>query len=153
MAMTKEDLDAFIATLPGMPVDKKMKLFLRLRETKAAHTSAYNEEQAQFKKIMETCENLLLGDADKQQVTGFKTEVGTSYIAEEMKVGIADTNVFTSFLATLPPEADPFGFFEQRVSSNRVKDYIKLNGSPPPGLNIFRERVMRVRKVGDKGDK
>lgn len=150
MAMTKDQLDAFIATIPAMAADKKMKLFVRLRETKAAHTSTYNEEQAQFKLIMETCENLLLGDADKQGVTGFKTEVGTSFIQEEVKVSIADHAVFTNFLDELPPDADRYGFFESRVSSNRVKDYIKLHGVAPPGLNIFRERVMRVRKASDK---
>jgi hypothetical protein len=153
MAMSKEELDAFITTLPGLTTEKKMKLFVRLRETKSAHTSAYNEEQAQFKLIMETCENLLLGDADRQNVTGFKTDAGTSYIQEEVKVGIADSAVFTSFLDALPPDADRYGFFEARVSSNRVKEYIKLHGTPPPGLNIFRERVMRVRKAADKGDK
>jgi hypothetical protein len=150
MAMEQEALDQFIASVALMPVEKKMKLYVKIREAKAAATKAYDQEQAQFKKIMETCENLMLGDADKQGVTGFKTEVGTSFIQEEVKIGIADHSAFTSFLDSLPPEVDRYGFFEARVSSNRVKDYIKATGAQPPGLNVFRERVMRIRKASDK---
>lgn len=151
MAMPKEQIDAFLATIPTMPAEKLLKLFLRTREASAAATRDYEEDKAQFRAIMDACENMMLAAADKQGVTGFKTDLGTTFTAETVKIGIADHGAFTGWLDSLPPDADKFGFFEQRVSSRRIEEYMKANGgAAPPGLNIFRERVMRVRKATEK---
>lgn len=151
MAMEKEKLDAFIATIATMPTEKQIKLFLKMREASAAATRAYEEEKAQYRAVMDACENHMLAAADTQGVTGFKTELGTTYTAETAKITVADSAAFTAFLDALPPDADRYGFFETRVSSRRIEDYMKANnGVAPPGLNIFRERVMRVRKASEK---
>lgn len=150
MDMSDDDFKAFLAAIATMPVEKKMKLFIKTREASAAATRVYEEQKAKFKTIQETCENHMLADADKMGTTGFKTDFGTSFIAETAKITIADHGAFTQFLDALPPEADRYGFFEQRVSSRRIEDYVKVAGTNPPGLNVFRERVMRVRKAGDK---
>lgn len=151
MPMPKEELDAFCRTIGEMPVEKQVKLFIKMREVKAAGTRAYDAEQAQFKQIMETCENFMLSQADKLGTTGFKTDLGTTFVAETAKITIADHVAFSAFLDALPLDADRYGFFEQRVSSRRIEDYVKANdGVPPPGLNVFRERVMRVRKANEK---
>lgn len=151
MAMPKEQLDAFIASIQSMPVEKMVKLFIKVREASAASTRIYEAEKAQFKAIMDACENHMLAAADTQGVTGFKTEVGTTFAAETAKITIADHTAFSAFLDSLPPGGDRYGFFEQRVSSRRVEEYMKQSGgTAPAGLNIFRERVMRVRKAGEK---
>lgn len=150
MSTPEEAFKAFLASIGTMPVDKKMKLYIKAREASAAATRAYEEQKAQFKSIMDTAQNFMLADADRQGTTGFKTDAGTSFVAETAKITVADSGAFTTFLDALPPDADRYGFFEQRVSSRRVEDFIKATGTPPPGLNIFRERVMRVRKTGDK---
>jgi hypothetical protein len=151
MAMDKEALDAFVATIGTMPTEKQLKLFLKIREASAAATRVYEEEKAQFKAIMDACQNHMLATADSQGTTGFKTELGTTYTAETVKITVADSTAFTAFLDGLPPDADRYGFFETRISSRRIEDYMKANGgTPPPGLNLFRERVMRVRKASEK---
>lgn len=150
MAMEKEALDAFIASIPAMSTEKQVKLFIRTREAKAMATKLYDAEQAQFKAIMGTCENLMLATADAQGTTGFKTDLGTTYTAESQRASVADHAAFHAFLDALPPEADRYGFFETRLSQTRIAEYTETTGSPPPGLNIFRERNMRVRKVSEK---
>jgi hypothetical protein len=151
MAMEKEALDAFIATIKDMPVEKQVKLSLKIREARAAATREYDAQDAQFKAILDACQNHMLAAADTQGVSGFKTELGTTYAAETVKITVADSAAFTAFLDALPPGADRYGFFETRVSSRRIEDYMKANnGVAPPGLNIFRERVMRVRKASEK---
>lgn len=146
-----KDLDTFLATIPAMTVEKKVKLYVKTREAKAALMRQMEAAEAEFKAIMQACEMNLLADADKAGVTGFKTEYGTTYTGETTKISIADDTAFEGFLDALPPGANRYGFFERRVSSRQVEEYMKLaEGTPPPGLNIFRERVMRIRKAADK---
>jgi hypothetical protein len=140
-------LKGFLATIPSMPVEKRVKLYIKTRAAKSAAQKEFDETKAQFEKIMELCENTMLKDADGQGVTGFTTPWGTTYAAETMKISIADDNAFYSFVKG---EGD-LDFFERRVSSTHVQQYMEQHdGNLPPGLNIFRERVMRVRKAGDK---
>lgn len=148
--MTPEQVKEFIATIPGMPVEKKVKLYLKMREAKAAETRLHEQKEAQFKQIMAAIENYLLADADKAGVKGFTTDFGTTYEAESVKISIADDTVFETFLRE---QDNPFLFFERRVSSTQVNNFMKLHeGAAPPGLNIFRERVMRVRKSSEKSE-
>jgi hypothetical protein len=159
--MNKEELDAFLAFIPGLSVDKMVKLFVKTRAAKAAASKIFDAADAEFKLILETCENHMLSAADKAGVTGFTTPFGTTYTAETSKISIADDTAFFDFVRA----TGDLDFFERRVSSTHVANYLKLKEAeaeqlgtdearaaviPPPGLNIFRERVMRVRKATEK---
>jgi hypothetical protein len=148
--MSKMDdamLKAFLLTIPSMPVEKRVKLFIKTRAAKSAAQKDFDEQEAQFKLIMQMCENTMLKDADAQGITGFTTPWGTTYAAETMKISIADDSQFYGFVLA----QNDLDFFERRVSSTHVQQYMEQHGgTTPPGLNIFRERVMRVRKAPDK---
>lgn len=146
-ALPKEQLDAFLQNIPGMNSDKLVKLFIKSREARAALTRAYDAEKAQMDQIMQMCENFMLKAADASGVKGFTTDYGTTYTAEKVNLSIADDAAFYGFVLA----QQDLDFFERRVSSRHVEEYMKTaGGNAPPGLNIFRERVMRVRKAGDK---
>lgn len=146
--MPVDELEAIKAKAAGMPVDKKMRLYLRLRDGKQAITKHLERVESQYKDLMETLENQMLADADKAQVTGFTVaDVGTSYTATVDKYSIADDAAFLKFIL----EQGDVGYLERRVSSTYVKEYMEQNnGALPPGLNKFSERVMRIRKAGAK---
>lgn len=145
--MGKEALAAFIAKVPTMKVEQKMQLYLKLRTAKSAVKKHAEAVDAEYKQVMEAIENHMLADADKATVTGFTIAgVGTSYTAETKKISIASDDDFHQFVLA---QAD-LTFFEQRVGVKRVDAYIKEHKVNPPGLNIFRERVMRIRKAGEK---
>lgn len=148
--MPEEELKKLLAHVATLGVEDQMKLYLKLRTGKAAIKRHLDAVEGQYKLVMETIENHMLATADKQTVTGFKVDgVGTSYVAEEQKISIADDGAFFPYV--ISKGVDGLGFFERRVSSNFLKEHMKLNGgTPPPGLNIFRERVMRIRKAGEK---
>lgn len=148
--MSKMDdamLKAFLATIPTMSVEKRVKLFIKTRAAKSAAQKEFDEQEEQFKQIMQACEGSMLRDADAQGVTGFSTPWGTTYAAETAKYSVADENAFYTFVRT----SGDLDFFERRVSSTHVQQWMEQNGGNlPPGLNSFRERVMRVRKASDK---
>lgn len=145
--MDEKVLEAFLLTIPALPVEKRVKLYIKTRAAKSAAQKEFDEQEAQFKKIMELCENSMLKDADGQGVTGFTTPWGTTYAAETMKLSIADDNAFYSFVK----QQGDLDFFERRVSSTHVQKYMEQSGGVlPPGLSAFRERVMRVRKASEK---
>ena len=137
-------LSALLAKIPAMDANKLVKLYLRTRESKSAAAAAFKTQESQFNAIMDACETALMAAADKAGVEGFKTELGTTYMGQEVKISIADDTAFKAFLET---QDDKYGFFERRVSSTRVNEYLKAhNDEYPPGLNIFRTRVVRIRK-------
>lgn len=145
--MDPESIKTFLVTLPRMPVDKKVKLYIQLREAKAKAKKASDATDEQYKLIMSTLENHLLADADAQHVTGFKTEHGTTYTGEVATMTIADHAAFWEFMK----QENDQEFLQQRVGVKRVETWTKEHeGRVPPGINVFRERVMRVRKSGEK---
>lgn len=153
--MDQKVVDDFIAKIPHMTVEKKVAFYLKAREAKSAAKRKFDAEDAQYKLLMDTVENFLLRDADDSKVDGFTLKgLGTVYTTETVKISIADDTAFETFLNSLPPEENKFLFFERRISSTHVAAYMKTHdGTAPAGLNLFRERVARVRKANEKGDK
>lgn len=141
------EIQAFLDLIPTLHIDKLVKLFIKTRDAKADSNREAERKEAEYKLIMETCQNQMLKLAQAQGVTGFKTPFGTTFTAVDTKISIADDSAFFSFVKA---EGD-LDFFERRVSSRHVEDYMKHHeGAAPPGLNIFRENVMRVRKAQEK---
>lgn len=144
--MAQDELDALVAKAATMPVDKKMKMYIRLREGKSALVKHLDAVKAQYDDLMDALENQMLAEADRNKVTGFTVEgVGTSYTATVDKFSIADDAAFLKFVL----ESGDISALERRVSSTFVKEFMTNNdGAIPPGLNKFSERVMRIRKAG-----
>lgn len=137
-------LARILAKIPTFTVEKQMKLFLQTRAAKTAATRAHDAQDAKYKLLMDACENSMLAESQRQGVKGFKTDVGTSYTSETLKVSVADADAFYNFVRS----TGDLDFFERRVSSKHVEDYMKANeGASPPGLSLFRELAMRVRKA------
>jgi hypothetical protein len=135
---------------PAAPeTDKLVRIFIKMRQARAELSRTYTEQDEALKANMKQVEIELLRRAQEQGVEGFKTKDGTTYISEDVHASIADDNVFFDFLETVE---DPYLFYEQRPSLKRIKEFQADNdGTPPPGIRLFRENRMRVRKNG-KGE-
>lgn len=146
----KERLDKYLASLATKEPGELMTIYLQMRTAKAAVNKHAEAAEAEFKEVMQAIENRLLQKADAASVTGFKFKgIGTSYTATETKVSIADDNAFYDFVAA--QGRDGLEFFERRVVMKAVDAWMENNGGvTPPGLNLFRNRTMRVRKDSEK---
>ena len=134
----------FIASIPGLPVDKLVKRFVGMREGRAANTKQYEEVDKEFKELMKAIEVELLSRAQLEGVDGFKTEFGTTYKDVAMSASFADEDTFYNFVR----KTGDLEFFERRLKIAHLKEYMeKHEGQLPPGINVFREYTMRVRKT------
>lgn len=146
--MSQDDLQAALERMKALPIETKVARYIQLRDAKAKHKREFEARAAEFDFLMQGIQNYLLAEADAKGVTGFKCDgVGTTYTAENQRFSIADDAAFRGFVL----ETADLDFFERRVGSKHVQEWMKENrGILPPGLNVFREREMRVRKAGEK---
>lgn len=140
-----DNLMAVLEAVKTMPVEKLVKLTVKTREAKSQASKVWEAQEAEFNAIMDACENQMLKMAQETGVEGFKTPYGTTFTATEVKISIADHEAFHNFVR----EQNDMGFFQARVSVKHVEEFMKNNEleTPPPGLSLFREKRMRVRKA------
>lgn len=140
---TVDGLNRITSTAKSATVEQRVARYVRLRDSRAMANKDADLLDRAYKQAMEAIEGALLADAQAQSVTGFQTEAGTAYIDERMLTTIADDLAFFSFVK----EQGDLDFFERRVKSAHVKEWMAANnGMLPPGLNIFRELTMKVRR-------
>jgi hypothetical protein len=129
---------------PGQPVDKRVAKYVKLRDARAANTKLYEVVDKAYKECLAAIESSLLADANTQGVKGFKTAAGTVYTEERTQASIADESIFFDFVRT----SGDLDFFERRLKVGHLKEYADAHeGQMPPGLNIFREIAVKVRRA------
>lgn len=130
--------------------DQLVDTFIRIRASRAAMKAEFDAADEKLKQDMRRVENELLRRATAENLTSFATNSGTAYRREEQHASIADPDAFRTFLSGAD---DPFGYFEQRLSLSRIKEHMKEHdGNAPPGVHIFREFRMGVRKKKGQND-
>ena len=132
------------ATVSAAPIDKRVARYVKLRDARAASNKEAEKVDQAYKDALTAIETALIKDAQEQGVTGFKTEFGTTYLDQRMLTSIADENAFFNFVK----ESGDLDFFERRVKATHVQEWMKNHdGILPPGLNVFREATMKVRRT------
>ena len=130
-----------------VPIDKLVKIYVKIRDALSAEKKKYETIEAEFKGQMAMIATELKARAQAEGVEGFRTDFGTVYMSETMKTSCADWSAFGEFLK----DHDPLEFLEKRISSTAIKEYMKqTDGQLPPGVSIFKELEARVRRSGEK---
>ena len=130
-----------------VPIDKLVKIYVKIRDALSAEKKKYETIEAEFKGQMAMIATELKARAQAEGVEGFRTDFGTVYMSETMKTSCADWSAFGDFLK----DHDPLEFLEKRISSTAIKEYMKqTDGQLPPGVSIFKELEARVRRSGEK---
>ena len=135
-------------TAVNIPVDRLVKIYVKMREAKAAEVKAHDARIKETYDIpMAQIATELKARAQAEGVEGFKTDFGTVYMATDFKTSCADWGLLYSWLV----ENDALDFLERRLASGKIKDYMEAHdGELPPGVNVYKELQARVRKSGDK---
>jgi len=126
------------------PIDRAVKAYVRIRDEKDRLTREYNEKEAGLKSQLETLEVFFATEAKAAGVDGFKTQFGTVFKEEKLTASCADWEVFGNWII----EHNEIEMLERRVKHATVKQYMADHkGALPPGVSVFREEKMRVRRA------
>lgn len=125
-------------------VERAVKTYVRIRDEKDRLTREYNEKEAGLKTQLEQLESYFAVQAKAAGVDGFKTQFGTVFKEEKLTASCADWEVFGNWIV----EHNEIEMLERRVKHATVKQYMAdHDGALPPGVNVFREEKMRVRRA------
>lgn len=111
-----------------------IKKYIELRDWIEADTKAVDERQKPYRDGMNLLENMMQEILNKDGADNIKTEFGTAYRTTLMSVRMADRQAFIDYVSNT--EDDPFAYFTNAVSKEKIKEFIDQHGSPPAGIDI-----------------
>lgn len=127
-----------------MDNNKITKAYVALREARSTLKKKFEEEDNVLKAKLELLEGQMLKHLNDTGTDSVKTPSGTFYKQEEITPRADDWDAFYKWVA----KNDAFEFLEKRITKTAVKTYMETNkGKIPPGVSVFREFVVRVRRT------
>lgn len=130
--------------MSDVTVDRAVRTYVRIRDEKDRLTREYNEREAGLKTQLEQLEFFFAAKAKETGVDGFKTQFGTVFREEKLIASCADWEIFGNWIV----EHNEIEMLERRVKHATVKQYMADHeGALPPGVSVFREEKMRVRRA------
>lgn len=129
------------------PVDRLVKIYVKIRDAKAAKNKAHDAEIKELDDQMRAVAAELKSRAQADGVEGYRTDFGTVYMAVDIKTSCQDWGAFYDWIK----QNDALDFLERRISSSKVSGYMESTGGElPPGVNIFKTLEARVRRATEK---
>lgn len=123
-----------------------VRAYRKIRAERSANTKAYEARDLQLKTMLERLEGAMLAHLNATKSKSINTEEGTFYKQEDIMPSAADWPTIYRWIG----ENDAFEMLEKRLTKKVVKQYMDDNdGAAPPGINVQREWVVRVRKGND----
>lgn len=127
-----------------MDTAKLAKAYIKLRDARAQMKRQFEEQDSALKAKQERLEAEMLRFLQESNTDSVKTVAGTFYRQEEITPTGADWDAFYKWVA----ENDAFDFLERRIKKTAIKEYMEMNsGAIPPGVSVYREFVVRVRRT------
>lgn len=127
-----------------MDTNKLTKAYVALRDAKAELTKEFNVKDAEIKAKLDLLEGQMLKFLIDTGTDSVRTPNGTFFKQEEITPAGEDWDAFYKWVA----KNDAFDFLERRIKKTAVKEYMESNkGKIPPGVSVYREFVVRVRRT------
>jgi hypothetical protein len=131
---------------PAIPIDvsRLTAVYVAIRDRRSEIKRIYEAEDEQLKAQLETIEGAMLKHLNDHGMESVRTDAGTFYKQEEIKPNIVDDKAFFQWIK----DNNAFDAMQRRVSVTFVKEFMDSHEGklPPPGIQVSREYVCRVRK-------
>lgn len=128
---------------PAVTFAKLAKVYIKMRDTKTELKRAYDEQEQKLKAKMTVVETEMLKMLNAMDTNSVRTDFGTIIRQEEVMPSCSDWGALYDWIK----ENDAFDALERRVKKTFVKEYMESHeGAVPPGVNVIREYVVRVRR-------
>ena len=122
--------------------EKAVKVHLALRAKRVQLKREYEAQDEIYKSQIAMIEAALLGSLLENKVSSMGTGPGSFYKETLVKPSCSDWELYRKFMI----ENDAMDGVEKRVSSSFIKDYLDAHKDvAPPGIDIYKETVVRVR--------
>jgi hypothetical protein len=126
-----------------MDINQLTRVYLKIRDKRQEIATQYNTEDKALKEKQQRIESELLRFLQENSAESVKAEQATVYRQEEMTPTASDWHALYSWIR----EHDAFDALERRIKKAFVKEYAEQHqGALPPGVSVFREYVVRVRR-------
>lgn len=125
-----------------MQYDRMVRVYRKIRDARAELKAKFDEEDKKLKEQINTIETEFQKLFAETGTTQIKTPDGVVFRQTTTKASIADASEFLPWVR----ENDALDMLQKRVTVKAVTDYIEETGETPPGITIYREHEIRVRK-------
>jgi len=122
--------------------NRLVRAYINMREARRDLKREFEQRDADLKEKMSRIEAALIAGLSETGADSVRTNSGTVFITEVSKASVADWSALADWIV----QNNAVEFLEQRVKSTAVSEYLEQTGELPPGVNLHRERVVRVRK-------
>jgi hypothetical protein len=137
-------MDIAAPAAPALDLSRIVKAHINIRDARANLKRDYDSSDKDLKEAQSKLEAALLDHLNKHGMESVRTECGTFYAQEEMTPSASDWNAVYKWIE----ENDAWDLLEKRLKKTFVKEYAEAHGGGlPPGVSVFRERVLRVRRA------
>lgn len=124
-------------------VNRLTKAYIKLRDARSELKKDWEKEDTKFKEKLEKIEGALLKFLNETQQNSSKTDAGIVYRQEEITPTGADWDAFYGWVA----KNNAFDALERRIKKTFIREYMDAHdGGIPPGVSVYREFVVRVRR-------
>jgi hypothetical protein len=129
---------------PQLDLAKIVKAHINIRDARQQLKKQFDKADADLVAAQTKLENAMLDHLNKSGSEAVRTEHGTFYAQEEMTPSASDWNALYAWIK----EHDAWEALERRIKRTFVREYAEAhNGGLPPGVSVFRERIVRVRRA------
>lgn len=126
-----------------MDYARLIRAYRKIRDARKELKKKYDSEDRALKEDLARIEVALSREFGRTGVNSIRTDDGTAFRVVVPKVSIADASAFFPWVR----ENDAFDLLHHRVKSTEVQKYInEHDGAVPPGLNVYTEYAIHVRK-------
>lgn len=116
--------------------------FIKLRDDIDAMEKRQKEELKPLREKLGKCEIWLQNQIQLAGLQSLKSDKGTAFLHEVQTVSVPDWDMTRKFIQ----DKDMWDLLDRRVSKSAVLDYIETYGEVPPGVNVVRTKLVRVRR-------
>jgi hypothetical protein len=128
---------------PALDIGRVTAAHINIRDARHELKKQFDEADSDLKKAQQKLEAVMLDHLNKHGMDAVRTEAGTFYAQEEMTPSASDWNALYEWIK----EHDAWEALERRIKRTFIKEYSEAhNGGLPPGVSVFRERIVRVRR-------
>lgn len=127
-----------------MDMEKVTGVYLKIRTKRSELKKAFEDQDNELKAKQEQLEAVMLKFLNDNKTESTRTKSGTVYRIEDVKPSATDWDAVYTFIG----ENNAWDMIQRRLKKEFITTYMEENdGALPPGVQIHREHVVRVRKA------